>query len=340
MPISRRIPRAFTALVASVAFVGLAIVASPARADTESDLRRAKADLVRQQSEMRRITLLWNAAEAKLAETERAVDSAERDIARLQASSARATARLQERAILAFQVGRSSSLESLLSSGSLADFTDRIEFLGQIVQGDADLAILQATNAERIKQRQDDLIRLRDQREQNAEELGALERDLAQRIRDLQTRVNELATRFRQETTLLGLLGQSLRPGAPISRCPVGGSNSFVDSFGWPRSGGRTHEGIDLISPYGTPLVAVASGYAYAAPNYLGGNAVIVRSAGGDWTYYAHLSRYGTLGNVSAGTVIGYVGSTGNSGVPHLHFEYHPGGGAAINPYAALNIVC
>ena len=98
--------------------------------------------------------------------------------------------------------------------------------------------------------------------------------------------------------------------------------------------------GIDLISGYGTPIVAVQSGYASAHPNYLGGNAVIVESAGGDYTYYAHLSRYGTLGSVSAGTIIGYVGATGDTNTPHLHFEYHPRGGSAINPYAALNAVC
>jgi murein DD-endopeptidase MepM/ murein hydrolase activator NlpD len=139
---------------------------------------------------------------------------------------------------------------------------------------------------------------------------------------------------------LAAVLGLRTIPGAPISTCPVQGPNSFVDSFGWPRSGGRVHEGIDLIAPYGTPVVAVQPGNAVQNPNTLGGLAVIVYGPGGDWTYYAHLSSYGATGSVGVGTVIGHVGSTGDTSVNHLHFEWHPGGGGAVNPYLALLAVC
>src|SRR5262245_23401164 len=131
-------------------------------------------------------------------------------------------------------------------------------------------------------------------------------------------------------------------PGAPIAVCPLLGEYSFTDSFGAPRSGGRTHEGIDLISPMGTPIVAAHPGTVFYGWNTLGGNAAYVRADDGTYTYYAHLSAFGDVygQSVPAGTVIGYVGETGDASGPHLHFEYHPGGGPAIDPYDLLLAVC
>lgn len=120
--------------------------------------------------------------------------------------------------------------------------------------------------------------------------------------------------------------------------CPVAGSSSFHDGWGNPRSGGRRHEGVDMMAPIGTPLVAVVAGSATFKQNSLGGNAVWLRGADGHSYYYAHLSSFeGSSRDVGQGDVIGYVGDTGNaSGVPHLHFEVHPGGGAAVNPHPSV----
>jgi murein DD-endopeptidase MepM/ murein hydrolase activator NlpD len=117
-------------------------------------------------------------------------------------------------------------------------------------------------------------------------------------------------------------------------RCPVAGPNAFGDTWGAARSGGRRHKGVDMMSPEGTPLVAVVSGEARMKNDPLGGRIVSLVGDDGARYYYAHLSNWeGSSRRVEAGEVIGYVGHTGNTSADHLHFEIRPGGGANVNPY-------
>jgi murein DD-endopeptidase MepM/ murein hydrolase activator NlpD len=120
--------------------------------------------------------------------------------------------------------------------------------------------------------------------------------------------------------------------------CPVLGGSAYGDSWGAPRSGGRRHQGVDMLSPAGTPLQSVVSGVVNQTTNPLGGVAIQLFGDNGTRYYYAHLSAYeGLSGWVPQGQVIGYVGDTGNAtGIPHLHFEIHPGGGVPVNPYLSV----
>lgn len=125
---------------------------------------------------------------------------------------------------------------------------------------------------------------------------------------------------------------------------PVLGSYTYSHDWHAPRTG-HLHQGCDIFAAMGTPLVAVQSGFIKRLPNGgLGGIGVSVQNARGDYFYYAHLSGYAAglhVGElVTAGQVIGYVGNTGNAagGAPHCHFEIHPLGGAAVDPYPYLEL--
>ena len=123
--------------------------------------------------------------------------------------------------------------------------------------------------------------------------------------------------------------------------CPVAGA-SFVNDYGYVRPDGGRHEGIDMFAPRGTPIVAPVSGTAAPYPNPSGGNGLELYGRDGNRYYFAHLDHYGQTGSVSRGTVVGYVGNTGDAQTtsPHLHFEIHPGGGDSTSPYPALAAAC
>lgn len=109
--------------------------------------------------------------------------------------------------------------------------------------------------------------------------------------------------------------------------CPVAGPTSFTDTWGAPRSGGRRHRGVDMFAARGTPVVAPVAGVASHYHDRLGGLSFRLFGDDGHYYYGTHLAAYGpATGHVPAGTVLGYVGDTGNAAGTgtHLHFEIHP----------------
>lgn len=118
--------------------------------------------------------------------------------------------------------------------------------------------------------------------------------------------------------------------------CPVRGASYFND-WGFPRSGGRFHEGNDLFTSRGAPVYAPVSGQAERRTGSLGGNQVNLRGEDGVLYIHSHLDSFGKTGAVIAGEVIGYVGTTGNAAgtSPHVHFEMYYKG-VVINPYPSL----
>ncbi len=148
-------------------------------------------------------------------------------------------------------------------------------------------------------------------------------------------------------------LGDQIRAAqaAAAARAASSGSTTTPSSSGgfiWPASGpvtspfgwrwGRMHEGIDIGASYGSPIRAAASGtviYCGAESGY--GNLTVIDHGGGIATAYGHQSSIAVScgQQVSQGQVIGYVGSTGHSTGPHLHFEVRING-APVDPLGYL----
>jgi murein DD-endopeptidase MepM/ murein hydrolase activator NlpD len=121
---------------------------------------------------------------------------------------------------------------------------------------------------------------------------------------------------------------------------PAVGPGAVQSFWGAARDGGaRSHEGIDIFAPRGTPVVAAAEGTVRStSPNRLGGNVVwLADGTRGQSLYYAHLDRViATPGQrVGVGDTLGFVGNTGNAAStrPHLHFGIYRGGVGAVDPW-------
>jgi murein DD-endopeptidase MepM/ murein hydrolase activator NlpD len=123
--------------------------------------------------------------------------------------------------------------------------------------------------------------------------------------------------------------------------CPVDGPVEFTNSWGAARSGGRSHKGVDMMASAGTPTVAPVSGEVQHRGSSLGGLSWYVYGDNGNTYYGTHLAGYANQGAgwVEAGTVIGYVGATGNATGPHVHLEVRPHGGGlddSVDPFTWL----
>lgn len=345
-----------------VAALALAVVAVPANADTAGQLDDAKSSAEAARAELNRTISAWQAAEADLAQAEDDARSAQRRIEQLTEEMRSARVRLDRRAAALYMAGGDPTLVALLTSSSPSDVADRLQFADAVAQQDADLAVEVAVQTEELAWEQARLDAALETQRNVAASLESQQAQLGSQLATYEAKVAELEDQLAAEqapppdsgggttggsgSTTTGGGGGSPPPVSGsgwLQTCPVAGPNSFVDSFGDPRPGGRSHAGIDMIAAAGTPVVATAPGRVHHTGSSIGGlGTVLFHDGSADWTFYTHFSGYAGPsegGHVSAGETIGYVGNTGTT-VYHLHFEYHPGGGAAVNPYSALLGAC
>ncbi|MEX2405723.1 MAG: M23 family metallopeptidase, partial [Actinomycetota bacterium] len=238
----------------------------------------------------------------------------------------------------AYILGPGAPFLYLLTATSAEDAAARMSILTEMNRRDAELAAAVHQNTQRLGRARVELVRLQRTRQLSIQQLELDKAELRERLADVRKLYASL--QIVKEEILYRL--SRIRP---FAVCPVQGPHAIANDFGiWvhrskERGGDHVHQGNDIMAPMGTPIVAPFDGVAVAAPNKLGGLAVKVFGDYG-YVYNAHGSGYGNLGPVETGDVIGYVGATGNTGAPHDHFEWHPGNGAAVDPYPFLMKVC
>jgi peptidoglycan hydrolase CwlO-like protein len=357
---------------------------SAVHADTQSKLNSAKArlhDLLARVEKARQqqaeLQSQMNALAAQIGKVQSDIDLTrgkilvlQKQIARIQTKVDAQQAVLDTRARIAYESGTGTTLEFLLGSTSVADLNDRLEIVDAAARSDQDVIDTLTSTKNQLSERQDALVANKVALQSKQRGLNKASDALSAKLRAEQRVVASLEHDKAQVEHLVGSLtarllrelgggGSGQGIGGVFLVCPVGSPHAYSDDFGQYR--GTTnpphpHAGNDIFAPKGIPIRAPFSGTAVDTSGGLGGLSVTVYGGYG-YVYNAHLSGMGRLGPVAAGTVIGYVGNTGDAqgGPTHDHFEWHPSVlpkhlwrspygyrriGSAIDPYPYLNAVC
>ena len=294
---------------------------------------------------------------ARIHGLEKDINKTEEEIAEKEAELQVQVDYLCERLLYMYEDGMDVSyLEVLFSSTNIKDFLTRYDLLQYVVEQDMNLidSINKNKRALDIKKngleiQKKELVTMREvqeaQRNQLAEQSDHKQKILANVRVEKKTYEKALAELERSSRELEELIrrsqsGQQL--GTGIYTWPTPGYGSITSAYGMRYhpilKTNKLHTGVDVGAPMGAKIVAADSGkviYAGWQGGY--GQTIIIDHGAGMSTLYAHQSRFAVSSgkSVSKGDVIGYVGSTGWSTGPHLHFEVRINGNPT-NPMSYL----
>jgi murein DD-endopeptidase MepM/ murein hydrolase activator NlpD len=324
-------------------------------------LEELEGQLADQRAAVRDARDAADAAEEELADTRRSLEETRAKVAEL-------TDRLVGRAVTSFMNPSEPSFEDVLRSRDLGEAARKDALMGELVARDDELVdALELAEARLVDQEEaarEASIRAGARREEAEDRLGELRRSREEKDRlksALEGRkaevLAEVSALQASDAALTAIIQayEAQQAAAAAAAARANGSSTFSTpppaSGGqcrWPVAGrvtseygyrwGRLHAGIDIAAPSGTPIgAAIAGTVIYSSWQSGYGNVVIISHGGGLSTLYGHQSRLGvSLGQVvGQGQIIGYVGSTGHSTGPHVHFETRYGG-VARNPRGCL----
>lgn len=294
-------------------------------------------------SDLDRATARYEEAWARIEALQVEQDELRRRAGELETELAQASDALTDRAVQMFKRGQpAGSSFLLLGASGPSEAADRASLLAAVQRRD----LGRAEEAGALRTALDQTQALLDDQQRQLDELQAqLEADrdaVADQLDQARSVASDLADRSARQRRIERGAQQG------VYACIFDqGSFSFRDTWGAPRSGGRSHRGTDVFAPMGQPVYAITSGTIQRhSSSGLGGIGLYLRGDDGNVFYYAHLQSIdgnGAVGNrVEAGELIAYNGSTGNASpsAPHVHFELAPGGGAQVNPFPWLAAAC
>jgi murein DD-endopeptidase MepM/ murein hydrolase activator NlpD len=281
-----------------------------------------------------------SAAQTKKAQLEAEIADAEAKIPVLKAKAAELRNQVKARAAqLYVQRGGTAAFESTMAAESTEDGLRAAHLTGTLGEQDLAAATQLKETAAKLSAREAELQDQRGQLDKTIAALAPLNDLLQQKLQVASTLYDKV-----HALVVAGAPKQGTDVATSATECPVKGVVVFTDDFGELRAGGA-HPGIDMAALPDTPVVAVADGIWRHDVGGDGGNGAWLTGLDDVSYYYAHFSHYPDTpeGVVKAGTVIGYVGMTGNATGPHLHFEIHPGKPGEkppVDPFATLLALC
>ena len=359
-PVSGR-SRAHFLRTAAVLCAVVALALTSLQAASAADERLEKAQEKRQEVQEE-----LDALNADLERTRAAVDDAEAELAELRDRTAAEKVEAEKAAELwtgrireSYKNGSGDPVLDILTADDPTAMLEQARYLSWVSaesRTDLEAARAAAVRVEALKarseelaaeltKRQEELVAQRDRTDELLEEAVEAEEEVKALIAKEEAARRAAAARASRSS---GSVAAASAEPAPVSggvACPVNGARTYVDSWGAPRSGGRSHKGTDILAPHGTPTPAYENGVvSRLSTNGLGGISLYLQGDSGNQYYYTHLSGYANVSEgqrVSAGQVLAYVGATGNArGINHLHFEVRPGGGGNVNPYPYVLRAC
>jgi peptidoglycan LD-endopeptidase LytH len=331
-------------------------------ADARGELAKARDAMGVLQDKLDALAGTYQDAVQRKEEIDAAVAKLEKDETRSQTDLAKMQKQLAERLVSVYKNNTGNGktamvLEILFQETDLVRVLERIQMLGKVASQDDDFYQQITQHLANVDRQQTDLSTKRAQQAKLVTQLNGAQGDLETQLQNVSAEYKQLKQRVAtlEEEARLAAEAEKARNAAMAARTtgqaqpvkgfvfPIDGAHSFRDDYGDYRSAGGSHQGIDIYAARGTDLVAVVSGTVVITPyDSISGTKVWIYGDNGTHYFYCHLDGIadGISGgvHVRAGQLVGYVGNSGNAtgGPCHLHFEMHPGGGGAVNPYYVL----